>query len=287
MRQSAETKTGFAFISPVLIHFAVFFWIPLIFILLLSFGQWDMFGTPKFVGIENYKELFSDRFFVKSLLISVTYALSTTVLLTFLGMAFAFLFDRPGPIAAMARILFFMTAIMPLISAAAIWVWITGPEGYSGLNLVLRFFGFSPLRWQADPQLALGTVIGFSIWKNVGFNILIFTAGLRGIPAVYQDAAKVDGANWLQRILFITIPMLKPTTLFLVVINMINGWNVFTPVWFLTHGGPGTATRILTTHIYHYGFGQFKYGYASAASVVLVGIVLVFTYFRLRGVKNE
>jgi ABC-type sugar transport system permease subunit len=202
-------------------------------------------------------------------------------------MAFAFLFDRPGPIASMARVSFFLTTIVPFLSAGAIWVWIAGPEKYSGLNLILRFFGFSPLRWLADPKLALMTVIGFTVWRGIGFSIMIYTAALRGIPAEYFDAATVDGASSFQRLRFITIPLLKSTTIFLLVVNMIGGWNAFTNIWFLTHGGPGSATRILTVHIYQYGFNLFKYGYAAATSVVLICIVLVFTYFRLRGEKHD
>jgi multiple sugar transport system permease protein len=275
-------RTGYTFISPTLIHYAIFFWIPLILIILVSFTDWDMFNPMKFIGVKNYSDLFTDPFFRKSILISLIYAVSTTFLVVFVGMLIAILFDRPGPVAGTARILFFMTAVIPLLSGAAIWVYITGPEPYSGLNLVMKFLGLKTQKWQADSTLALPTVIGFAVWKNTGFNVLIYTAGIRGIPKDYLDCAEIDGANAFQRMIYLTIPLLRPITIFLLVTNMISGWAVFTPVWFITKGGPGSATRIMTSYIYEYGFGRFEYGYASAAAVILIAIVLVFTYLRLR-----
>lgn len=277
-----ETRTGFLFISPVLIHYTIFFWVPLVFVVVVSFTEWDMFNPLKFVGLKNYVKLFADPYFIKSLSISLIYTLSTTGLLVFLGMMLAILFNRPGMVPALARMLFFMTAIVPLISAGAIWVWITGPESYSALNSLMSFLGLSKKKWLADSDLALVCVIGFIVWKNTGFNVLIYTAGLRGIPPVYIDAARIDGASRFHIIKDIIIPLLNPITLFLVITNMIAGWNVFTPVWFLTKGGPGTATRVLPTYIYTYGFNRYQFGFASASAVVLICIVLIFTYIRLR-----
>ncbi len=275
-------RTGYAFTSPVLVHYAIFFWIPLVLIIIVSFTDWDMFNPMKFIGLKNYGKLFADFFFRKAILISLIYTVSTTFLLVFLGMLIAILFDRPGPIASTARILFFMTAVIPLISGAAIWVYITGPEPYSGLNNVMRFLGLKTQKWQADPILALPTIIGFAVWKSSGFNVLIFTAGIRGIPKEYHDCAEIDGANAYQRMIYLTIPLLKPITIFLVITNMIGGWAAFTPIWFITHGGPGSATRVMTAYIYEYGFGRFEYGYACASAVILICIVLIFTYVRLR-----
>ncbi len=275
-------RTGYTFISPTLIHYAIFFWIPLVLIVIVSFTDWDMFNPMKFIGVKNYEKLFSDAFFRKAIFISLIYAVSTTFLVVFLGLLLAVLFDRPGPIAGTARILFFMTAVIPLISGAAIWVYITGPEPYSGLNSVMRFLGLRAQKWQADSTLALPTIIGFAVWKNTGFNVLIFTAGIRGIPKDYLDCAEIDGANAYQRLIYMTIPLLRPISIFLIVTNMISGWAAFTPIWFITHGGPGSATRVMTAYIYQYGFGRFEYGYACASAVILVCIVLVFTYLRLR-----
>jgi len=277
-----ESKTGLVFITPVLIWYAIFFWIPLVFVFAVSFTKWDMFNPMKAVGLKNYSKLFTDPYFLKSLSISLIYTLSTTGLLVFLGMLFAILFNRPGVVASLARMLFFMTAIVPLISAGAIWVWITGPEPYSALNSLMSFLGLGRKKWLADADLALLCVIGFIVWKNTGFNTLIYTAGLRGIPSVYIDAAKIDGATRFHIVKDIIVPLLRPITLFLIITNMIAGWNVFTPVWFLTKGGPGSATRVLSTYIYEYGFNRYQFGFASASAVVLISIVLIFTYIRLR-----
>ena len=277
-----EARVAFSFISPVLILYTVFFWVPLILIVMVSFTKWDMFKPMKFVGLANYYKLFSDPYFLKAFLISSVYALSSVGLLIFFGLTFAVLFDRPGLIPFLGRMLFFMSAILPLISAGAIWVWITGPESYSGLNSLMSFLGMGRGRWLAGSNTALLCVIGFAVWHGTGLNTLLYTAGLRGIPSVYVDAARIDGASGFQIIRYIIIPLLRPITLFLVVTNLIAGFNAFTPIWFLTKGGPGTATRILPTYIYQFGFNRFRFGFASASAVVLIGIVLIFTYIRLR-----
>lgn len=280
--QRQERKAGLLFISPVLALYTIFFWVPLALVFTVSFMKWDMFNPMEFVGLDNYKKLFSDPYFLKSVSISLIYTLSTTGFLVFFGMMFAILFNRPGPVAFLGRMLFFMTAILPLISAGAIWVWITGPESYSALNSLMSFLGIGKKKWLADPHLALLCVIGFVVWKDTGFNTLIYTAGLRGIPSVYIDAGKIDGASRFHIIKDIIVPLLRPITLFLIITNMINGWNVFTTVWFLTKGGPGSATRVLPAYVYVYGFHRFQFGFASASAVVLISIVLVFTYIRLR-----
>lgn len=280
--RKAEARAGISFVAPVIFWYAIFFWGPLVFVFTASFTEWDMFSQMEFVGLRNYKELFLEPYFFKSLSISLIYTLSSTALLVCLGLIFAVLFDRPGLIASLARLLFFMTAVLPLISAGAIWVWIAGPEAYSGLNSLMSFLGLGRKRWLVDSNTALLCVIGFNVWKNTGFNVLIYTAGLRGVPSVYIDAARVDGASKFNIIKRIVIPLLSPIIIFLTVINMINSWRMFAPVWFLTKGGPGTATRILPIYVYEYGFNQFRFGFASAAATILIGIVFIFTYLRLR-----
>lgn len=277
-----EAGISLLFISPTLALYTIFFWVPMVFLVIVSLCKWDLFNPLKFVGLENYTRLFADPYFFKSLSISVIYTVSTTGLLVFLGMMFAILFNRPGTIASLARILFFMTAIIPLISAGAIWTWITGPESYSALNSLMSLLGLGRKKWLTDPDLALLCVIGFIAWKNTGFNALIYTAGLRGIPSVYIDAGRIDGASRFQIVKNIIIPLLNPVTLFLIITNMISGWNAFTPVYFLTKGGPGSATRVLPTYLYKYGFNRYQFGFASASAVVLIVIVFIFTYLRLR-----
>ena len=277
-----EARVGFLFIGPVLIWYTIFFWAPLVLIAMVSFMKWDMFKPMKFVGLGNYHKLFLDRYFLKAFLISLVYASSSVGLLVFLGLMFAILFDRPGVIPSLGRMFFFMSAILPLISAGAIWVWIAGPESYSGLNSLMSFLRMGRGKWLAGSNTALLCVIGFAVWHGTGFNTLIYTAGLRGIPSVYIDAAKIDGASGFHIMGHIIIPLLRPITLFLIVTNLIAGWNAFTPIWFLTKGGPGTATRILPAYIYQFGFNRFRFGFASASALVLIGVVLIFTYIRLR-----
>jgi len=282
MATKGEGRTGLLFVAPTISLYTIFFWAPLVFIFILSFMKWDIFHPMKFIGLENYKELFSDFYFLKSVVVTLTYSLSTTLLSVILGMMTAILLDRRGVIPSISRVLFFMTAVLPIISVGAIWTWAAGPQSYSALNLLMGFLGMHDQKWLADSRLALLCVIGFTVWRTTGFNALIYTAGLRGISPLYFDAAKIDGASRFHIIKDIIIPQLGPITAFLTITNMISNWNAFTPVWFLTKGGPGSATTVLSVHIYNYGFGRFRFGFASSAAIVLIGIVLVFTYLRLR-----
>lgn len=280
--QKREGRVAFSFIAPVIVSYGIFFWGPLAFILLLSFMKWDMFDAMQFIGLKNYSKLLSDPYFLKSLSISLIYTLSTTGLLLFFGVMLSILFDRPGLIPFLGRMFFFMSAILPLVSSGAIWTWIAGPESYSGLNSLMIILGLPTRQWLAGSSTALICVIGFMIWKNTGFNTLICWAGLRGIPSVYVDAAKIDGASRFRILTDITLPLLKPILIFLMITNMISGWGSFTAVWFLTKGGPGSATRVLPTYIYNYGFNRFQFGFASASAIMLIALILPFMYLRLR-----
>jgi multiple sugar transport system permease protein len=238
-------------------------------------------GKPlaSFIGLQNYQELFKDPLFLVSIKNTTYFAVFVTVFGVVLALLIALLLASPSRLGFMYEALYFLPVITPMVPVAVVWKWIYDPT-YGLLNYVLSWFGIKPVAWLIYPQTALLAIIVMSIWKIIGYNMIIFLVGIRDIPETYIEAAMIDGASRFQITKRVVLPLLRPILLLVVVITTINSYNVFTQVYIMTsgaQGAPGGAVRTLVFDIYENAFRYFKTGYAASEAVMLFLIILVLT----------
>ncbi|MDS0301143.1 sugar ABC transporter permease [Halogeometricum sp. S1BR25-6] len=270
----AQTNpTWYLIVIPKVLLFGLIMIVPFLGAFYVSLHQWaPLAQTHPFVGLENYVQLLHDKVFWKSLQNTVFYA---GMLLLFdvpiaLGLALLLNMKLKGTRFYSAAI--FLPVVTSWVVVSLIWTWIYSPTN-GILNVSLASLGLPTYDWLGNRALAMPAVTAMSIWKHIGFNMVIFLAGLGSIPDHYYEAAIVDGANRWQRFRYITLPLLKPTAFFVIVVTMIFSFRVYTQVYVMTNGGPVHATYTLMYYFWEQGFGQFNYGYASAMAVVLLVIV--------------
>ena len=273
---------GIAFAVPALALLIVFSIYPVINALYIGFTSWSLSGTPEFIGLDNYIKMFiRDAEFLRSVRTTAIYAGGLNPIMWAIALGLALLFNREMKMRGIFRTIYFTPVVVSWVVASMVWYLIF--HSSFGLNAhIMRFFGKPGLKLLSDSQYALSAIIVLSLWKSMGYYMVLFLAGLQNIPRVFFEAADVDGANNWQRFWFITIPLLMPATLFVMVISIINSFQVFTPIYLLTRGGPHGATRVLPMLIYENAFIFLKMGYASAMAMVLFAILMVLTLVQLR-----
>lgn len=282
-----ETIAAWYFLLPGFVGFCIFVFGAVVVSLGLSFLQWDMLTEPKFVGFQNYIRLITqDRTFHLVLKNTVIFVLGTVPTRVLLGLVFALILVRNIPARAFFRAAIFLPVIIPTVAAAMVFRWIFNAD-FGLLNDFLYAIGVSNLpRWLSQPKWALTAVIILSVWKDVGFSTVLFMAGLQGIPSSLYEAAWLDGANRWKSFLYITLPLLSPTTFFVIVINIISSFQIFDQAYVLTGGGPGNATNTIVYYIYNNAFQWFRMGYASAVAWLLFGIIFVATFIQFKYQKK-
>ncbi|HEY8541790.1 MAG TPA: sugar ABC transporter permease [Pseudothermotoga sp.] len=282
-----ETIAAWYFLLPGFVGFCIFVFGAVVVSLGLSFLQWDMLTEPKFVGFQNYIRLITqDRTFHLVLKNTVIFVLGTVPTRVLLGLVFALILVRNIPARAFFRAAIFLPVIIPTVAAAMVFRWIFNAD-FGLLNDFLYAIGVSNLpRWLSQPKWALTAVIILSVWKDVGFSTVLFMAGLQGIPSSLYEAAWLDGANKWKSFLYITLPLLSPTTFFVIVINIISSFQIFDQAYVLTGGGPGNATNTIVYYIYNNAFQWFRMGYASAVAWLLFGIIFVATFIQFKYQKK-
>jgi len=277
-----EALTGYGLVLPSMAVFAVFYLYPVAHTLYLSFFNWNLTGDPKPVGLGNYEALLSDEVFGEVLVNTLTYSLATVAVTMVGGLGLALLLNRPGRVYGVLQACIFTSYIVSWVGVSLLWIWMLDAQ-FGPVNGVLSAFGVSPVDWLGDPDLALWSLVGVTSWKTVGYDMVLFLAGLQSIPVDTLEAAEMDGASRWQRFWSITFPQLMPTTLFVLITSVIMTFQGFDVVRVMTQGGPVRATTIYVYFIYEQAFGYFKVGYAAAAVVlffvVLLGVTLV--QFRL------
>lgn len=267
----------YVYIAPSLIVFVLFFLYPIGFLVFLSFTSWDLISPQKeFVGLANYLELFQSKEFREVVRNTVLYTGLTVGLSLVLAFFLALWLNRKSGFHRIVQGAVFSPHIVSLVSVSLLWLWMMDPQ-YGLLNAILTGLGFPPFPWLTDPETALYGLVLVGVWKIVGYNTLVFLAGLQSIPREIDEAAALDRASPWRKLVKITVPMLSPTWFFLLVVNTINAFQVFEPVQIMTQGGPVNSTNMLVYFIYENGFDFFKIGYASAAGVVLLVMIGVFT----------
>jgi multiple sugar transport system permease protein len=271
-----EAIIGYLFLTPNFIGFLIFMVLPVIGSLLISFSNWNLITPPTPAGIENYGNLLRDHTYLQALLNTVYYSFVSVTLDIGIALFLAILLNTKIRGLSFFRTAYFTPVVLSTVAVALIWQWMLDAE--TGLvNHMLSWIKLGPYPWLTSPLFAMPSVIMVSLWKNIGYNMVIFIAALKGVPTELYEVAKIDGANAWSSFLHVTWPMISPATFFVTVTSIISSFRVFDLTTVLTNGGPGNATNTLVMLIYQHAFQFFRMGYASAIAYTLFGIVLIFT----------
>jgi multiple sugar transport system permease protein len=281
-RTIKETLVAYSFILPNLLGFAIFTLIPMVFSLVLAFLNWDGANVISWAGLDNFKRLWTDDTFRIALTNTFYYVAGTVPLTMAASLGLALLLNQPLKGRNFFRTTFFFPYVASLVAVAVVWNMLFHPA-VGPVNQLLMTLGVeNPPRWTASVDWAMPTVIMASIWKGMGYYMIIYLAALQGIPSALYEAAEIDGANTWQRFRYVTLPMLTPATFFVSIMLTIASFKVFDLILVMTGGGPGRATNVLVIHTYNTAFREFRFGYSSAIAMVLFVIVLVITIVQFR-----
>lgn len=279
-RPRHRTRTyliGWSFILPNLIGFGVLTLYPVVSLFYMSFTNWNILGAAQWTGFANYRRLINDPTFHAALLNTLYYCALTIPLTLLASLGLALLLNTRLRGAAFFRTAAFFPYITSIVAIAVVWNLLFSSQ-YGPVDEVLKALGWSnPPGWLLSQDWAMPAVAIISTWREMGYYMVLFLAGLQAVPRELHEAARVDGANAVQRFFAVTLPGLRPTTFFVMVILTINSLKVFDLILVMTQGGPGTSTLVLSQFIYQTGFANYQFGYASAASVVLFLLSLIFT----------
>jgi len=275
---------AYLFLAPYLILFGVFTLLPALTGILVSFTHWDIIGSPTFVGLANFQQIFTDPTFLQSVSNTFYFMVLTAVPLVVLGLALALLLNQHIRGRAIVRTLVYMPQVVMISAVGIIWVWVYD-QNWGLLNYYLGKIGIPPTGWLTNVNVAMPALAITTLWWTVGSNMVIYLAGLQDIPEEMYDAAKIDGAGRWQLFRHITLPMLMPVNAFVIPLTVIACWRVFGQSYVMTQGGPQGRTFVIAQYVYQTAFQNFQMGPASAAAVVLLVITLTFTIIQLRTMR--
>jgi len=287
-RALRETLTAWGFLAPATLHLAVFSFGPMLFAGSLALHRWSPLEPVKpFVGLGNFAALARDPLVWISLRNTLLYTLHVPVAMA-IALGVALVLQHRSGAARVARTIFFLPYVSSLVAVALVWQWMYHAD-FGLLNSLGALVGLPPVDWLGNPRTALVAVMVVSIWVQVGYQMIVFLAGLQGIPQDYLDAARVDGANQWQRFWRVTFPLLRPVTLFVLVTGVITSFQVFTLIYVLTDGGPLHATDVLVYRIYQMAWEFLQFGDASALALILFALLFGATWlqFRLLGKRVD
>lgn len=280
---SRYRRAGAIMAAPSMIIITVFIIIPIIYSLYMSLHDWNiMYNIKDFIGFDNYKEVFQDERFFNALKNTLIYTVSYVPILVILSLALAAFINEKFIASGFYKTVLFIPAITSMAIIAIIFRFLLdGDIGY--VSLALRKLGISVPDFLRDPETAMWSVVLTSVWRWVGFYMVIFLSGFNSIPDSLYEAAEIDGAGKLRQFFSISLPLLMPTISFTLITNLINSFQVFDPVYVMTKGGPVFSTEVLVYYVYYMGFNVFDMGYASSMAFILFLIILVFTLIQLKG----
>jgi multiple sugar transport system permease protein len=261
------------FLGPSLVGVSIFLIGPIIASLGLSFARWDLLTPASFVGLGNFRRLLQDPDFLAALRHTLTFLLGYVPFVMVLGLLVAVALNSRMPARSFFRAVYFLPVVTSWVAIALVWKWLLNPH-YGLVNNLLGLLGIAGPAWLFDPAWAMPAIILTSVWKDLGFVMAILLAGLQGIPQEYYEAASIDGASGLHRLLHVTLPLLTPALFFALSISLINSFQVFDQVYVMTGGGPAGATTVLVERIVKHAFSFSQMGYAAAMSWIL--FVLIF-----------
>ncbi|HEY3110594.1 MAG TPA: sugar ABC transporter permease [Chloroflexota bacterium] len=283
-RQLSRHLEGWLFASPWIVGFALFTAGPMLFSAAMAFTTWDLINSPRWVGLDNWRLIAGgDALVLHALRVTTTYAVVAVPLHVLFGMALALLLNSGIGGLRLYRTAFFMPSVLSGVAVALLWRWVF--SGQFGLaNLFLGYVGVDGPKWLTDELWALPSLVIMSLWA-VGGGMVIYLAGLQGIPSDFYEAAEVDGAGWWSRLWNITVPLMTPALFFQLVTGLIAALQVFTQPYVMTNGGPNEATLFYVLYLYRNAFQYFKMGYASALAWVLFVYILVLTLLIFRSAR--
>lgn len=280
-RARAEAVTGLLLILPWLVGFVCFMAGPIVISLGLSLTKWDILTSPEYVGLANFVNLFRDPLFWKALDNTLVYTVLTVPLSLAASLSLALLLNRRVPGVSALRALLYLPELMPIVATALMWTWLLNTH-FGLLNYLLSRVGLSPVAWLESTTWALPSLVLMGLWTVGGNRMLIFLAGLQGIPEQLHEAAALDGASSWRRLWHVTLPLLSPVIFFNLVLGVIGSFQVFTPAYVVTNGGPADSTLVYVLYLYRNGFQYFQMGYAAAMAWIMLLILLTFTWLQFR-----
>lgn len=284
-----ESLAGYLFIAPTYLFYIVFLLLPLCATIYYSFTEYNVIQPPQWIGLENYAFLFKDRLLPGVVKNTLIYTVLTTIFKTLLSLALAIGLNSSklfAPVRGVARAAIFFPYVVAMSYVALIWSFMFSKD--MGLvNFYLNRFGLASVSWFTDMKLALYMLIALDVWKNCGYGMLVFLAGMQGISKDFYEAAEIDGASRWDSIRHITLPLLRPMLVMMVMLNTIFGMQAFDSMSVITGGGPGNSTRSILMHIYEKAFENYNMGYASALSLAFVAVILVISLLQLKLDKSS
>ena len=288
-RRMWRERSAYLFLAPGIIVFSIFTLAALMFAFYLTFHRWSIIEPAKpFVGMTNYRDMMNDERFAESVVNTVYFTGASIPLSMAIGLGLAVLLNLPIRFRSVFRTAYYLPVVTPFIVSALLWKWLyNGDYGLFNYYLLKGHLIDEPLLWLSSQNLAMPAVILMSVWTGVGFNMVVYLAGLQSIPAELYESAMIDGAGPLSRLRHITVPMLRPTTLFLLVIGIIGSLQVFTQIFVMTSGGPVNKTTTMVYYMYLWAFKYYDMGYASTLAFALFAMLLAFTAFQLRLFRQE
>jgi multiple sugar transport system permease protein len=284
LRSMRKEWTAYLFLFPAMLQFFVMTLFSVVFSFYLSFHEWNILEPQKpFVGLDNYVRLLGDRRVHQAIFNTIYYTVVSVPATLFLALLIALLLNNQIHGRGIFRAMYYLPGITSGVAVAVVWKWVFNGD-FGLINYYLMQFGLidEPLRWLTNPNLAMPSIIIVSIWGGVGGAMIIYLAGLQAIPQEIYDAAMVDGAGPVRRLFSITIPLLNPSTFFLLITSVIGAFQQFGLPYLMTNGGPLGRTTTIAYHLYTSAFRNFEMGYAAAMSYVLFGMIFVFTLIQMR-----
>jgi multiple sugar transport system permease protein len=277
--------TALVFVLPITLGILIFAVYPIVFSLYASFTRWNLLNPPVWVGLDNYVTLFTkDPAFPQTLRNTLIFSICTVFIGAFLSLLVAMLLNKKIAGQNIFRALIFVPVIVPTAAAALTWGWLYDPSSAGIINACLKFIGIGPIPWLNNSHYALWAIIIEAIWAQLGFNTVIFLAGLQGIPQEYYEAAEIDGANSVNKFLHITLPCISPISFFILVTSIINAIQIFDIPWVMMNGGggPGNATQMIVMYLYFSAFRLQRMGLASAMGYVVFVAIMIITFINFR-----
>jgi len=287
-----NSKAAYLFLAPAISAIFVFFFLPVLAAFIISFTDFDIYtlgdwSTLRFVGLNNYVKLIDDPLFWQALQNTFYYVVAAAPLSIAISLSAALLLNsKLIKYKGIFRLGYFMPVVTTLVAVAIVWRFIYHPK-FGILNYILSFVGINPIDWLGDPAWAMPSIILMSVWKNFGYNMIIFIAGLQNIPEELYEAADIEGANGWQKIKSITLPMLAPTTLFVTLITTIGFFQIFAEPYVMTQGGPLNKTLTIVQYMYQEGFRWWNMGYSASIAFVLFIIIFIGTMIQLKIQKSK
>lgn len=276
-----DGRVALIFLLPSLIGFGGFILGPIAASFGLSLTSWDLITPPRFVALDNYLELVRNPLFWESFRHTLAFIVGYLPAVMALGLAIALGLNAKFPGRTFFRGLYFLPVVSSWVAVSMLWEWLLNPI-YGLVNYTLSLVGIAGPAWLQDPAWAMQAIIITSVSKDLGFVAVLFLGGLQNIPETYHEAATIDGAGAWRRFWSITLPLLAPTTFFILIISLINSFQVFDQVWVMTEGGPAGATSVVVEQIYRNAFRYYRMGYASALSWILFAVVFVVTAIQMK-----